>query len=66
VALDALRKQKAELTQAQYAQVHAITDYYYLCSNEDERRGINPAHSGTRRSAVPAIYDATRSQRPTG
>ncbi|WP_162603189.1 HNH endonuclease signature motif containing protein [Rhodococcus oxybenzonivorans] len=46
VALDALRGQKAELAQAQYAQVYAITDYYYLCSNEDERRGINPAHSG--------------------
>ncbi|MEU2000503.1 hypothetical protein ACH47B_07495 [Rhodococcus sp. NPDC019627] len=29
VALDALREQKAELAQAQYTQVHAITDYYY-------------------------------------
>ncbi|MFC0451023.1 HNH endonuclease signature motif containing protein [Rhodococcus jostii] len=24
----------------------AVTDFYDLCSGEDERRGINPAHSG--------------------
>jgi hypothetical protein len=46
VALEDLRAHRAVLARTQYAQVMALTDFYDLCSDEDERRGINPAHSG--------------------
>ncbi|MDT2008370.1 DUF222 domain-containing protein [Rhodococcus opacus] len=45
-ALEDLRAHKAVLARTQCAQVMAVTDFYDLCSDEDERRGINPAHSG--------------------
>ena len=47
VAIESLRTGKTMLAQAQYRQVVAVTDFYDLCCEEDERRGINPAHSGS-------------------
>ena len=32
-------------------QVVAVTEFYDLCCDEDERRGINPAHSGSHTSS---------------
>ncbi|WP_128641876.1 HNH endonuclease signature motif containing protein [Rhodococcus opacus] len=47
VAIEALRVGKSVLAQAQCRQVVAVTEFYDLCCDEDERRGINPAHSGS-------------------
>ncbi|MFF2115207.1 DUF222 domain-containing protein [Rhodococcus koreensis] len=47
VAVEGLRRGESVLAQAQYRQVVAVTEFYDLCCDEDERRGINPAHSGS-------------------
>ncbi|MFC9555628.1 DUF222 domain-containing protein [Rhodococcus sp. NPDC056960] len=54
-AIEGLRTGKAVLAQAQYRQVVAVTEFYDLCCNEDERRGINPAHSGSHASVEVSV-----------
>ncbi len=41
VAVEGLRRGESVLAQAQYRQVVAVTEFYDLCCDEDERRGIN-------------------------
>ncbi|MFC9832618.1 DUF222 domain-containing protein [Rhodococcus sp. NPDC127530] len=55
VAIEALRVGKSVLAQAQYRQVVAVTEFYDLCCDEDERRGINPAHSGSHTSVEVSV-----------
>ncbi|MDT2010271.1 DUF222 domain-containing protein [Rhodococcus opacus] len=55
VAVEGLRRGKSVLAQAQYRQVVAVTEFYDLCCEEDERRGINPAHSGSHASVEVSV-----------
>ncbi|MFE5708008.1 DUF222 domain-containing protein [Rhodococcus koreensis] len=55
VAVEGLRRGESVLAQAQYRQVVAVTEFYDLCCDEDERRGINPAHSGSHASVEVSV-----------